>query len=134
MNKWNAAILLFQVIVLLVSMFIFIPVFSGGLVESPENDAISLAAQMGRLDVVSLIFAMFGIILALFAFGGFFSIRAHVEQVATKEAAEVAERIANQRVDFLLSSINSRSEPIEADDVDTGGGEKLTGKDDDRET
>lgn len=134
MNRWNGIILIVQILVLLVTIFLFVPQFSSELISSDNQgkDAIAVAAQIGRLDVVSLIFAMFGIILALFAFGGFFSIRTHAEHIATKEAREVAERVAAEKVDNLMTSINIK--PIKAasaSEIDTEDAQQLTGEDND---
>ncbi len=133
MHKWNLTILVIQILILLVALFWFSPQFSINFnVGNQNNDAIAVAAQIGRLDVVSLIFALFGIILALFAFGGFFSIRAYAKNIATEVATEVASNVASQNVDNLKSSITkSASDKIDtkSDKIDTINDKPITGED-----
>lgn len=69
-------------------------------------DAISLAAQIGRLDLVSLLLAILGVIMALggvLAFANFRSIaRKQAGEEAQKIAKDTAERAVN---DYIQSEI-----------------------------
>ncbi|WP_317056150.1 hypothetical protein [Roseovarius rhodophyticola] len=72
-------------------------------------DAISIAAQLGRLDLMSLLLAAIGLILVLgglFAFLNFRGIaKAQATLEATKVAEEVAERVANEYLQKELPDV-----------------------------
>lgn len=76
---------------------------------SDHVDAIATAAQLGRLDLVSLLLAAIGLILVLgglFAFFNFRSIaKAQATKEATKVAEEVAERVANEYLQKELPDV-----------------------------
>jgi hypothetical protein len=55
-----------------------------------KADAIQLAAELGRLDIVSILLACFGILLAIFAVGGFWLIRGAAINAAKNEARLIA--------------------------------------------
>ena len=59
-------------------------------------DAIHLAAEVGRLDIVSLILAGFGMLIAILAVAAFFEIRSKAKQIATEEARIAATRAARE--------------------------------------
>ena len=67
---------------------------SAAMVAAAEGkaDAIHLAAEVGRLDVVSLILALLAIILGFGAIAGFWMIRS----AATKAAADMAKKVAEE--------------------------------------
>lgn len=62
-------------------------------------ESIFLAAQLGRLDIVSLILALFGILLA-FAFIGWMSFLRAEAKAAVRE---IAEKEASDRLDKFIS-------------------------------
>ena len=68
--------------------------------EEQSCDAVCLAAQLGRLDLISALLAIIGLAIVLggvFAFMNFKSIaRRQAEKEAKEVAAAVAERIANE--------------------------------------
>lgn len=120
--------------------FIFVPKLSDKLVANSctdgncDNDsAIAIASQMGRLDVVSLVLGVTGIGIGGFAIFSFFAIKENAELIARAEArriaSEEATNIAEQRIDWFLSTIKLRL-PEEPDSSDfdhlTKGSEELT--------
>ena len=79
-------------------------------------DAISYASQLGRLDVVSLILALLGIVLGFGAIGGFMYIK-EGSKLAAKQAAEdwLSEKgqatiyeYLNKNPDIIEKAINQR--------------------------
>ena len=76
---------------------------------SKFNDATSAAAQLGRLDFVSLLLAAISLILVLGGLFAFFNFRSIAKARATKEATrvaeEVAERIANEYLQKELPDV-----------------------------
>ncbi|MEC9347621.1 MAG: hypothetical protein VYB54_15455 [Pseudomonadota bacterium] len=52
------------------------------------SDSIENAAQLGRLDLVSLLLGILGVTLAILAMGGFFVVRAAAMDAARVEASE----------------------------------------------
>ena len=61
-------------------------------------DAISYASQLGRLDVVSLILALLGIVLGFGAIAGFMHIKESSHAIAKATSKKVAEKVA---IEFL---------------------------------
>lgn len=105
--------------------------------ESGSKDAIHAAAQLGRLDIVSLILAMFGILLGLLAVFGFAEIRVRAREVA-QECAETEARALMEK--FLdgdaLAIIRAHVEYLLPPQGSTDGDDialayKETGADDD---
>lgn len=68
--------------------------------DATSPDAIEIAAQLGRLDLVSLLLALVGLVLVaggIFAFINFRGIaRKQAKQEATEIAKKIAEQVANQ--------------------------------------
>ncbi len=62
-------------------------------------DAISYAQQVGRLDIISLILAGFGIIIAIAAVGWFGYIRSEAKQEARDEVRECAVKIISDWIE-----------------------------------
>lgn len=60
------------------------------------EDSIWYAQQVGRLDLISLILAIFGIILAIIAVGWFNYIRTEAKHEAREEIRECGEKIINE--------------------------------------
>lgn len=72
-------------------------------------DSTHAAAQLGRLDLVSLLLAAIGLVLILGGLFAFFNFRAVAKQQAEVEAArvakEVAERVANEYLQKELPDV-----------------------------
>ena len=68
---------------------------------------------MGRLDVISLALGMTGIGVGAFAIFGFFAIKDHTEAVASHVAQKTAEKITNQRIDWLKTASLSNLSTLE---------------------
>lgn len=72
-------------------------------------DSTAAAAQLGRLDMVSLLLAAIGLILVLGGLFAFFNFRSvakiHATEEATKIAELVAERIANEYLQKELPDV-----------------------------
>ena len=101
--------LIFALILLL--LFMFVPQLSTGFIahacgtENCEHDSVlEIAAQVGRLDVVSLVLGVLGIGVGAFAIFGFFAIRDHAEAVSERVARDVAEETASRKVDQYMSA------------------------------
>ena len=60
------------------------------------TDAIHLAAQVGRLDVVSAVLALFGLLIGLAAIFGFIEVRNRAKEAATEVAKSVAREVARE--------------------------------------
>lgn len=71
------------------------------------TDVISLLAQLGRFDIVSFLFALVAIILAL---GGVIAYR-DFGRVARRQAREVANRIASETAEKMVSEYLQREMP-----------------------
>jgi len=59
-------------------------------------DAIQAAAQLGRLDLVSLLLAAIGLILVVGGLFAFFNVRSIARKQATEEAGKIAKTVAEQ--------------------------------------
>ena len=74
-------------------------------------DAVLRAAQLGRLDLVSLLLAVLGILIALAAFYTFMNVRSiarnQATEVAEQVSREIAEDVANQYLQVELPNILS---------------------------
>jgi hypothetical protein len=97
---------------------------------SEINDATAVAAQLGRLDLVSLLLAAIGLILVLgglFAFFNFRSIaKAQATNEATKVAEEVAERVANEYLQKELPDvIKAYRDMVDSEDVSDDLADKM---------
>lgn len=62
--------------------------------KSSDRDVLNVAVQIGRLDFVSAILAMFGILTGLAAIFGFIEVRNRAEDRARITAIEIAGKIA----------------------------------------
>ncbi|MEX0365692.1 MAG: hypothetical protein AB3N22_06450 [Ruegeria sp.] len=101
-------------------------------------DATAVAAQLGRLDLVSLLLAAIGLILVLgglFAFFNFRSIaRTQATQEATKVAEDVAERVANEYLQKELPDvIKAYREMMDSESVSDDLADQMAGAQDDSE-
>jgi len=59
-------------------------------------DAIQAAAQLGRLDLVSLLLAAIGLILVVGGLFAFFNVRSIARKQATEESGKIAKTVAEQ--------------------------------------
>jgi len=77
--------------------------FEDGKVENGiRQDSIWYAEQVGRLDIISLLLAGFGIVLAIMAFNWFSYVKKSAEQEARLTARDVTESIAKGYIkDYL---------------------------------
>lgn len=69
------------------------------------NDAIHVAAQLGRLDLVSVLLAAIAVLLALAGIYAFFSVKNSARIVARETAEEIAEKAANLYLQEKLPEI-----------------------------
>lgn len=76
-----------------------------------KADAIKQAAQIGRLDLVSLSLAILGVGLALAAFGSYFIIRSAAMQAAREEAKEQTARYLPELITTELLATVLRARP-----------------------
>lgn len=65
-------------------------------------DATSVAAQLGRLDLVSLLLALIGLALVLGGIFAFVNFRSLAKNQVEKEAKEVAESVAEREANKYL--------------------------------
>lgn len=105
---------------------------------SKLDDATAVAAQLGRLDMVSLLLAAIGLILVLgglFAFFNFRSIaRKQATQEAVKVAEEVAERVANEYLQKEMPDvIKAYGEMMDSDGVSDDLADLVAGAQDNTE-
>jgi len=77
-----------------------------------NNDAIAVAAQLGRLDFVSALLAGIGIILIVSGIFAFINIRSIAKSRAEKVAEKVAERIANEYLQREIPDIVKANQEI----------------------
>ena len=80
---------------LLLVAFIWVPTLSTSIVHCSgdscaDEDAIRLAMQLGRLDIVSLCLTVFGVSVGIVAIYGFLRIRDNAMEVAETTADKVA--------------------------------------------
>lgn len=121
----------------LVIFFILLPLidFEGHLELNPVyRDALHMAMELGRLDLISAILAIIGILIGILAIVGFGYIHYRVDKIASDRADEVAKEVAeeyNKKRDLEESNREKQSEmPIPPEDVDISNVEK-EGQDDD---
>lgn len=97
---------------LILLAFIFVPQVSRDLVAATcqtegcnHDSAFFIAAQLGRLDVVSLVLGVLGIGVGAFAIFGLFAVKDHAEavaeNVARNVATDVATRVTAQRLEWV---------------------------------
>jgi voltage-gated potassium channel Kch len=82
-----------------------------------SRDAIALAADLGRLDIVSLSLTILGAVLALAALGSYFVMRHTVIQTTREEAAAAIPKEVKSTVtiDLLIQAI--KSDPVLLDQL-----------------
>lgn len=73
-------------------------------------DAITYAQQLGRLDVISLILSMFGILIGIFAIGWFGFIRNEAKDIARNEVNSI---MTSQEIqNIILNTVKQKAEEM----------------------
>ena len=74
--------------------------------KSPEtyHDAVHMAAQLGRLDLVSALIAIIGIALVVGGLFAYFDIRATAKRIARDEARSLAQELVERRANEYLQA------------------------------
>lgn len=101
-------------------------------------DATAAAAQLGRLDMVSLLLAAIGLILVLGGLFAFFNFRAIAKTQATQEATKVAEEVAERIANVYLQKempdvIKAYREMMDSDGVSDDLADQMARAQDDTE-
>lgn len=79
------------------------------MVPGNRTDAIKVASEIGRLDLVSLSLAILGVVLAIAAFGGFFLMRSAAIHAAHDEiSAQMSKHGQAWIEDSTVSYLNER--------------------------
>lgn len=73
------------------------------LLSEEYADAVHLAIQIGRLDYISVLLGILGIIIGISAIISFDYIRNRADKIAEETAEETAGRIANEKLNYFLS-------------------------------
>ena len=95
-NGWAIASIGFHLVTLVAIWALFSshnvvdPALYRAVVKTESLDALQVATQLGRLDVVSSILAMFGILIGLAAIFGFAEVRVRAKEVAGDVARDEA--------------------------------------------
>jgi len=105
--------------------------------EEVYQDAIHMAAQLGRLDLVSTLLAAIGLVIVVAGIFAFINLRAIAKRVAIAEARdtsqEVAERVTNEYLQEELVNILKEykdffsSSDIASDEADNIAGAQENG-------
>jgi len=137
--------LFFLVITLLgiaeIAFLTFDPDLTAYIFTKSYYDAMDAAAQLGRLDIVSALLGIIGVLLAIFGLVGFGYIRSKAEQQAQNTAREVTEKevpkiVANWLNEQGIAHLEKRSKLLESlKDIpkDTANKIVTSGFDDDTE-
>jgi len=70
-------------------------------------DGIQLASELGRLDIVSLILGVFGLVVGILGFGGFWMIRGAALEAARDEARKEINAKASEMFEQAVKLIDS---------------------------
>ena len=97
---------------LLLVAFIWVPTLSTSIVHCSGNscadeDAIRLAMQLGRLDIVSLCLTVFGVSVGIVAIYGFLRIRDNAMEVAKATADKVAAEYLEEALDTVRRQVTT---------------------------
>ena len=76
------------------------------------RDAIDAATQLGRLDVISALLGIVGILLAIFGLIGFAYVRLRSEAIAVETATEVAMRVATEVAEKEIREYRDRTSDL----------------------
>ncbi len=91
------------------------------------HDAVHMAAQLGRLDLASALFAAVGLCLAIFGLIGYGHIRFKCSEIAREEAEKIAgaiaEKAANEYIvrelpEIIKEYTNFSSDAVNSDTAD----------------
>ncbi|MDE0307291.1 MAG: hypothetical protein OXI87_20790 [Albidovulum sp.] len=104
MNRWIKAGFVFLALCNIAGLYIWafsLPVslqmqLGLNVIDPSYNDALQAAVSLGRLDAISVLLAIIGIMLGLLALFGFGYIKHRAEQVAKETADEVARETLTQ--------------------------------------
>ncbi|RWA67484.1 hypothetical protein [Mesorhizobium sp.] len=111
MNRWgpiSAALHVASIvaIVLLFTQYHFVdPELYAAAKANPGSDALSLASQLGRLDVVSLILTLAGLFLAFLGIFGFVAVRREAIAESKDAAEEVIPEEVKKYMDMKASAL-----------------------------
>ena len=111
---WIAVCVVLLLLFILTLALIMVPEMSLGLVDEhcgsncSKQDTIKLAMELGRLDIVSLCLAVFGIGMAFFVIFGFLAIKSDAETVAQSVAEKVMEKFINDQTVDLHDQIEKK--------------------------
>lgn len=102
-------------------------------------DATAAAAQLGRLDLVSLLLAAIGLILVLGGLFAFFNFRSIAKNQATVEAQRVAEMVAERSANEYLQKnlpdvVKAYREMMEYDGTSDEAADKMSDAQEDPES
>lgn len=105
-----------QGLFILLLLFFMVPKFSTGLIMSacgecanyPQYDTIKIAAELGRLDIVSLCLAFLGIGFGFFAIFSFLNIKDNSISAAKQETKEYLDRYAKETFKDFQSEYEGR--------------------------
>ncbi len=82
------------------------------IVESQYRDAIQIANQLGRLDVISIIITIFTLLFAILGFSWLSNLRDIARDTAERVAKEVADTVARKTASEYFNNKNNSSNPI----------------------
>lgn len=133
-SVWNKIIAFLLGLIGLANIIIFLIIvpfanYDGEVTAYPKyRDALHVAMEIGRLDAISLLLTVLGILLAAMALIGFGYVQYRAEGeakvIADKVAREVAEKVATIHIKKLLGNlegldeVSGETKPIEAGNVD----------------
>ena len=107
------SVVIFQFAAILIFMFLMVPKFSAGLVScdgcDQNSSAYEIAAQIGRLDAVSLTLSFLGIGVGFFAIFGFFAIKDEAVRVAESTAERIVKEEVKVQVELAMKQYEKES-------------------------
>ena len=120
---WNV------VVTIALSVFVFgwwsiSPELLGAVRDAEHRSVLTAAAQLGRLDIVSLLFAIFGILAGFGAIFGIIEVRKNAEINATQTAKEKAEEWMSTNAPQIVSEYMDFISPMDSVGIDGGQNSK----------
>lgn len=101
--------LIFLLWIFLGSDFHFVDPLSFAQIKSLEDvDVLNAAVQIGRLDLVSMLLAIFGLLIAIATVFGFIEVRKQAAEKAENVAKEVANRVVGKQLEAKLTTMVTR--------------------------
>lgn len=95
-----------------ISFLTFDPGLKAYIFSKPYYDAMDAAAQLGRLDIVSALLGVIGVLLAIFGLIGFGYIRSKAEQEAQNTARSIAKKVTENEVPKIVEDwLNEQGVP-----------------------